>query len=336
MIRPQVFMSPRGPMMGVEAMTRITRWRPSVGRVRECILKYLVVGTAAIADEAQIPREAALLAPTNREVEGIADMAHAAVLAGRLIDFGAITNEVIKYGGLRGGALYNRGAIRHPFQEPWIFTHTWEGFRGDGTVMSVYLVSPHGEEAWGDCEVSEFEAVKVNGDDVLMIGDRVSVEPNGERVDSGGYKVIAMPSIWRYLGMADGGDERPDKGAAGNVLDPLMTGLLILSTRGILRETVRASDKLQRARAKSGKQAIPPHDRVETSAYVTAIETRFTRGRTPSQGGHHASPIPHLRVGHDRHLADGRITFVRDAMVNFSDEARAATRTHYVVNHNAR
>jgi hypothetical protein len=333
MTKPQMYQTPNGPVLGIDTnVGDIDVWAPSIGKLRDTILAYLCVGTSMI-DNLPVSSAGRAMAPTQAEVEAIADMAGEAVRHGRLFDFAELSNDVIKYGGVRGGALYNRGAIRHPFREPWVFTHTWDSHGRMATT--VYLVSPLGEDAWGDCEVIELEPMAIRSQHVLMIGDRVLIQP-GE--DHGGrkYDARAMPSIWRYLPgaerMNNGG--APEAAAAGNVLDPLMTALLILSTRGVARETVKADAKLQRARAKGGKPPIPPFERIATAAYVTAITHRQLRGRKPSQGGHHASPVAHLRAGHIRNLADGRTTFVRDALVNFTDDAKAgftAGRSHYTV-----
>jgi hypothetical protein len=278
------------------------------------------------------------LAPTQDDVELFAEACNDAVRGGRLIDFGDWTNDVIKYAASRGGPLYGRGAIGHPFSQPYVFLHTWE------EATSVYLVNPLEPDrlAGGDCEAVELSPAIVSGEKVLMIGDRIYFQPPPPDAphsvinDYKKYGCYAIPSLWRYMPGAEKINmQEPANAAAGNVLDPLMTALLILSTRGVMRETVAVSEKLQKARRKSGKEPIPPYDRVFSAPYVTAIQARRARGRHEPKGGTHASPIGHLRMGHLRTYASGVQTFVRDALVNMSEDARKAwltgNRSHYTV-----
>jgi hypothetical protein len=142
-----------------------------------------------------------------------------------------------------------------------------------------------------------------------------------------------------YRDVNNGGE--PMGAAAGNIGDPVMTALLILNTRNVERETVEAPPKLQRARAKSNKPPIPAFDRVNTAPYVTAILTRGQRRKSEPQGGTHASPQFHIRMGHPRRYtsdrwkaAGGRSIFIADTLVNASDEQREAfksQRSHYSV-----
>jgi hypothetical protein len=234
------------------------------------------------------------------------------------------------HGGNRGGPLYTKGLIGNPFREPWLFMHTWEG------ATAVYLVNllERDKPAGGECEIVELNPARLEGFNALMMGDRVFLEPRPDEPQK--YHAHAIPSIWRYLpGMeAMNGGKSPESAAAGNVLDPLMTALLILSTKGIARSTVTTSEKLAKARAKARKPPIPPYDVVDSRPYVTAIMARKARGRTEAKGGHHASPVPHFRMGHVRTLESGVQTFVRDALVNMTEDAKRAWmtgRSHYVV-----
>jgi hypothetical protein len=116
----------------------------------------------------------------------------------------------------------------------------------------------------------------------------------------------------------------PYAACAGNVLDPIVTGLMVLATKGIERETIAASEKLQKARRRSNKPPIPSYDRVNTALYVTAWSLGKTRVRGAERGGTHASPVPHLRAGHLRTYVSGRQTFVSDTLVNVSAATRQA------------
>jgi len=310
-------------------------WSPGVAGVRDAVQHDRVAG--AHFSGMPIPPEVAYrILPREHEVERIADMARDAVRAGRLIDFGLWSNDVIKFGGKRGGPLYARRALTQPFRDTWILMHRW-----DQNETAVYLVYPLEPDApAGDFEAVELQPVTTPIGTTLMIGDRIYLEGRDNQYDK--YHCAAIPSVWRYFpysdnGMSvDGSAGTPEGAAAGNVLDPIMTGLLILSTRGVERETVTCPPKLARARAKSRKPPIPPYDRVNSSPYITAITARLAgqKGTRESKGGTHASPIPHLRMGHPRTYANGRVSMVRDALVNMSEEAKAgfrSQRTHYEV-----
>lgn len=322
-----------GPVHGIELDARdLEPWRPVITQVREAMLNRMVVGSDLISD--QISPKLRDLIPSQDRVEVIATGCYEAARAGRLIDFGDWTNEVIKHGGNRGGPLYQRGAIGHPFRQPYVFFHTWEG------NSVAYLVNPlePGNLAGGDCEAIELQPLAFGPERALMIADAMMLEPmqNVGIVEWSKYHCSAIPSVWRFLPGAEAGNNgmAPANAAAGNVLDPLMTALLILSTRGIDRKTVTVSDKLQNARRKNGKPPIPPYDVVNSAPYVTAIQARRARGRQEPKGGHHASPVPHLRMGHPRTYASGVQIFVRDALINMSAEAKAAflgNRSHYTI-----
>ena len=331
MQHPRYYDSASGPVLGFEAdMKEIVEWHPTIAQLRDTVLAGMIVGSHLIAE--RLPPEVAAYAPSQAMVERIADACLAAVSAGRLIDFGAWTQEVICHGGNRGGPLYSKGAIGHPFSRPWMFVHTWEG------ETSVYMVNPLEPErlAGGDCEALELNPTLASGHRALMIGDQVILRPGeAEGADWRKYHCVALPSVWRFMPGAEAINRAPPaNAAAGNVLDPLMTALLIINTRGVERTTVAVSDKLQKARAKNGKPPIPSYERVDSRLYVTAIEARRARGRSEPKGGHHASPIGHLRMGHPRTYASGVVRFIPDTLVNMSDDAKAAfrnNRSHYEV-----
>jgi hypothetical protein len=273
--------------------------------------------------------EATFYAPTQLEIERVNELAAEAVVAGRMIDFGHLPNSVLQHGGTRGGPLWQQGAIDQPFSEPWVFLHSWEG------GVAVYLVNPTGK---GDIEAAELQPAIIGGMKFLLLADR-GLFIREHELKAKKYFATMAPSMIRFVADPElrakanqGG--LPQTAAAGNVGDPVMAALLILSTRNLQRETIRAPEKLQRARMKSGKKPIPPHDRVLTAPYVTALSMRGRRERGEDLGGHHASPVPHIRMGHPREYSSGRTIFIHDTLVNVPEEQRAAfksKRSHYTV-----
>src|ERR1044072_5765344 len=267
---------------------------------------------------------------------------HSAVTSGRLIDCGHLPNEMIKIGGKRGGAMYNHGLLAHPFHEPWLLFHSWE----EG--VSGYLIELlDGRPAGGATRIIELNPMQVQHEKVLSAGDVVMMdfsmddEMRSERFTGG-----SRPATWRlaFPAMSNGLD--PMRAAMNNWLDPCVAALLLLHTDGVSVERIEPPAKLNRARIKSRKPPLPARLRIDSGPYVTALLARRHR-RSEPQGGHHASPIPHVRFGHWRYFQDGlqprtalrvegerapwRIR-IRDALVNVKDEARAAfMRSHYAV-----
>jgi hypothetical protein len=333
-------------------------WTPTVARVRDAILSHNYIAM----DPPGFPELRSLMSPTQKEVDAMGDDLTAACQGGRFIDFGVVPNTVIQRQGERGARLYARRFIGQPFMTPWIFMHRWEGLAPPGMekwvegreAVAIYCVQATTDDPCGQCEVVELEPMTINGRDMLVFGDRALLiecyEEDPDNANHGKYYARAVPGIWRVMDAmrrAEDPAQAPEayinaaKGAGGNLLDPLMTALLILNTNGIDRRTIEAPVKLNKQRAKHGKFAIPAYDIINTEPYVTAILRRGQpRVRGEDQGGTHAAPEMHYRMGFDRTLRSGKTSWVRDTLVNATDEARAAfvanrgaqmRRSHYEV-----
>lgn len=294
--------------------------------------------------------------PTTNELDTISDMLYSAVSKGQLIDFGYWPNDMIKATSKRGGKLYVESALAHPFSSPYVIMHSWDDAanpipkqwlaskQNNGPYVSAYLVNPYlSDDVCCDFEAMELEGIVVQGDRCLGVGDRINLDANESKACDG-YAVNVVPFILRFPSMLNDPNIKaalnrfsdPLRAAAANVLDPIMTALSILATKGVRSETVNASPKLAKARTKHGKPAIPPYRKVDSRAYVTAILSRQEHV-SRSQGGTHASPITHMRIGHWRHYKSGEKSFIHDTLVNATEEMRKAFvshRTHYVVKDN--
>lgn len=299
-------------------------WNATPAGVRDVVLSLHVVGPVLAGTPS---------APTQREVETVSDMAYNAITAGRFIDFGYWPHDVIKFCGNRGGPLYYEGAMPMPFQEPWMFMHLWNLHENRAPSPAVYLVHTLDEVEF---EVVEFEAMTIHGRRMLTIADRAILLHHNEISRSGNkYHCSVAPSCWRWEYPELNGDAGPEKAAASNVLDPVMTALLMLSTTGVVREIVPAPAKLNKHRVAKGKPPIPSYQRVASEEYSTAILARGQRrAKGEALGGHHASPVAHIRMGHFRSYESGKRSFIRDTLVNVTEEARAqfkSQRTHYTM-----
>jgi hypothetical protein len=103
---------------------------------------------------------------------------------------------------------------------------------------------------------------------------------------------------------------------------------LVLHTKGVPQERIDPPPKLNKARAKAGKTLLQPYVKVDTVTYINAL--RETE-RLEAGGGHHASPRPHLRRAHLRHLASGVVVPVMATIVNGSPDLKLIQREKYVV-----
>jgi hypothetical protein len=218
-----------GPVDGVEIrLDQIEPWTPTRIEVREAVIASHVVGSLF----ANMPPDAARFAPDQKEVDVINELSRDAAQADRLIEFGDWTNDQIKQGGHEGGPLYTRGLIGHPFLDPYLFMHGWEG------TTAVYLAVPlEPYNPGGDCNCIELLPIRLLGETALMIGDRCLLTPSsdGPATEWAKYLCKATPSVWRCLPGSEGMNNGmpPAHAAAGNVLDPLMTALLILSKTAV-------------------------------------------------------------------------------------------------------
>jgi len=108
-----------------------------------------------------------------------------------------------------------------------------------------------------------------------------------------------------------------------SIADGVGSMSMILATRGIQTRIHRPTQKQQKARVKRQKSLIPIVTHVDTQKYYKAMEN--------VEKGHHASPVPHLRRGHIRHLDEDRTTWVRDCIVNCRSLSDIQERDHYEV-----
>jgi len=214
-------------------------------------------------------------------------------------------NALIKREAERAASLYFGKHIGHPFRTPYALFHAWE------RIASVYLVIPEGDGAPGCLfSAAELQPAVLDNRLVFIISDWVLIE----RWTPGTYYSRIITS---HIYSAFGEQRSAPQAIINNIADPVMLALLLLATDGVEVGRTVPPGKLNRARVKSGKQPIPPHWKIITEPYVTALMQRGHR-RTEGKGGTHASPIPHLRRGHLRHLHErhgGATIWIRDALV---------------------
>jgi hypothetical protein len=301
---------------------------PTMPQVREVILSRAGVMTSPDVREPARRIDRAL-------GQWVADISRMVLRSGRVFDLGFMPNEVVKSQSLRGGPLWAKGHIRHPFLKlPYALFHRWEG---GGSFYLIYPEMPaklRAEQPDNACMVVEMRtmtATDINYETTpvkdlyagkrLLLTAGISViwpDPNDPMVHNSNLLYCAfepeevLDATGPQCGMAS---------LVQSMVDPMVAGLMFLNTDGVAIDRVDVSAKLNKARTKSGKEPIPGYWRANTGPYITAL-TRHLGPRGPAQGGHHASPQPHLRRGHLRHKHErhgGGEVWVRDALVLIKD-----------------
>jgi len=319
--------------IGMDALGDVTNF--TMATLRELVFKTRVLSLQLHPN----------MQPSRNECDVICDMCLSAVTSGQVIDCGHLPNSIFMDASVaRAGNLYKQKALGHPFRTPWMFMHSWSDPTYDSEFMrkvtggttpkmfAAYLVSPFmGDEkspVGVDFEVCSLDPMTVAGNPVLMIGDRIVYYAEMSK-EAKAYGCLCVPSQFRILA-----EENEDvakltnrgmdtmNAASANCMDPILTVLLMLNTRGIKNDVVTVSDKLNKARVKSGKRPIPPYRKLETAEYVSILLARKHRGE--HKGGTHSSPIPHLRIGHWRNYITGERSFINDTLVRVTPEMREA------------
>jgi len=302
-------------------------WSPTVAQIRNTILSYKIVGPQ-LSLSVDCEPIAKTFEPTNEDVDQVSALAYNAVMKGCMIDFGMLPNDVLIKCASRAGPLWNKGAFVQPFTT-WVFLHTWE----DG--QSVYLVHNIDDACFEVCELNPIW-LGANGG-CLSIGDRGHFTRDPDTHLKYNCKVApAAPRFATDLNMRNeinnGGS--PENAAAGNIGDPILTALLILSTKNVVRETIPAPERLNRQRLRKKRFPIPPYDIVHTKPYITAIQNIKATSKGEWQGGTHNTPVPHIRRAHIRHYESGGTAMIDETLVNVPEEQRRQfkfTRSHYTV-----
>jgi hypothetical protein len=289
--------------------------KPTPQQVRNAVLGLRMI----VSSHGHNDKQSEFLATTNEAFVG-------AIASGRLICVGHLPNEAIKTLGGQGAQLFGHGHIKHPFAAPYCIFHTWEQ---GGSILLVdpfdFHVQSRERLPEGTFLVVEAQPVMVAGEPSLLLAagafatlDPVSCRYGGEIILSGIYQGNGMDGLKLSLELLP------------SMLDPTMAALLLLNTDGIEATQWQPGEKLNRARVKNGNAPLPPHWEVNTGPYITALLARRQRGpRSASQGGHHASPIPHIRRGHVRHLDEVRTTWVHDCLINLTDPDAPVARSFY-------
>jgi len=170
----------------------------------------------------------------------------------------------------------------------------------------------------------------------LEIAGSVTVIERTKKAD-GNYKSRFNVEVYEDL-LAP---EIPFEDVQEAVRDALVTAysavlcfLMMVNTKFVETRRVAAPDKVNKARLKNRKKPLPVFMRVLNEDYVTLVGENTSSGNSRGLGlfGTHASPVPHKRRAHIRHLTSHDV-LVREAYVNLRKNGTlpAFGRSHYEV-----
>jgi hypothetical protein len=238
-------------------------------------------------------------------VNSLIEATQQTIREGRMIDFGFLPNAMLKETSTRTRDVFEAGELQHPYEGGWLGVSSWEG-----GMCGYYVSPPLHPEATGTIVVEIYGIAQPGLPMAVVVNDLCNIE------------VVDGETMIRPAPMIDAAFNRlPElSNRSANMLDPLVTMLRILSDASVPIVDVPAPVRLNKQRALKGKSLIPPHTRVETRDYVSTFQTAVT-ARRENKGGHHASPVPHWRRSHQRHLVSGKVIPVRSTKVNWRDTA---------------
>jgi hypothetical protein len=257
-----------------------------------------------------IPEDAVTATYSDPEaIQGASTRLRTAVLAGRVFDLGKPPVNLDECE--RARKLYCDRRIGHPFQKPYVIR------AGDDNEAVIILVVPSPGTMPQNFTLHEFVPTMIDGVRAVVINDTFRIWVENGLMKSATSAGPCIPNL------------DPEVRTAA-FLWLFMLSLLLLAADGVEVERVEPDVKLQRARARSGKPALPAFYRIHGGDYITALSGKRKGGDAKSgTGGTHASPIPHLRRAHQRVLPDGRTVWVRDALVNLRDPHAPLQRAFY-------
>jgi hypothetical protein len=266
----------------------------------------------------------------------------------QVFDFGVVPDATIRRESVRAAPLLVDGYLDIPF-DTVLFRYRFvpevrvtETFRNEFPDVADWaeflnqmhdfqnfetLVIRRGEREWDVCDFVQLVPAMLGALDLRIPAGVRAFEP----VSAARIRAIRLPdgtpgfeSSRSWMPMQNP-TPNAEKAMAAGLADTIAAFCLIANARGVPQEYVPAPRKLNVKRERAGNPPLPAVTFIRTEVYCAAAHNT-------DRGGTHASPVPHLRRGHRRTLASGRVTWVRDTVVNCrSREEAAASRDHYEV-----
>lgn len=217
---------------------------------------------------------------------------------GRIFSLGLIENNEATHGRVLDIVQGLKDHVGQPFDlHPWAFTFELSTLEQDGHVVPLRflgIVEPHSAR---QIACSEF----------LLIGSRM------RRLSKVYYEHGPDGTNVYIPGMT------PDQIRDHTQSYPI--AISMLNTRGCNIDLKRAPSILNEKRKRAHKPMIPQHYDVDAQEYLAALKSNT---ESAANGGHHASPLPHIRRAHERIMSDGRRIWVRSSLVNVRSEGDIA------------
>jgi hypothetical protein len=165
---------------------------------------------------------------------------------------------------------------------------------------------------------------------VALVG--VTEESNGFRIAIALASKSATGAVyWRVLNEREAATEAQVKSWRRLKVAAFVALSLIADSRSTVTR-VTADDNLNKVRLKRGKPPIPPYWKIEPPKPTVLVPNAAPAvAIAPKPQGTHASPRPHDRRGHPRHLKDDRTVWVRASRINALAPHLTRGRSYYEV-----
>lgn len=246
-------------------------------------------------------------------LKGMAQDFFRAIRRGQVVDLGDVPIVNLVAAHAIGKDLLNSQAVRHPFTTSWIVCLTMLGQEGGKTPVTA-LIAPNGPTA----DSFHFAGLSLSKGDVFRLAPQKigHYDPTTGRADA-------------LLSSVDEDAAKLHQKVIDILAAAVLASLAVLNTRGVSWSSRKTIPNRRGGIEKVGMHRL-------ASPYFTALGDRRRASEKVSGEGEprtHASPRPHVRRGHLRHLASGETIWVRDCLVNVASEGEEALfeRTAYKV-----
>ena len=259
------------------------------------------------------------------------------IMAAQQFDFGLVEDTRIKAEAFRAGPLFGQGMLDLPYESA-IYNYTLQPDPDDEGTKRAGIENERFRFTTLVCKIQApvFLRDPVPGPGYIA-ADFIFVPKNeweGPPLQRKYGAILAGAAVFqsdigeekwkgRMVDQQPEVKQRMDHHDLVSLADGVGALSMILATKGVPLHKVIPSEKQQRARVKKGRPLLPVVTKVDTHRYYEAMQN--------TEKGTHASPVPHLRRGHIRNLADGRQTWVRDTIVNCRSLEDVVDREKYEV-----
>lgn len=240
---------------------------------------------------------------------------------GEWFDFGSLTNDLFLERTLDAIPLMANGLLRMPY-ECTIFTHTFKFDTNESREENYLYQEPWMQDFYlvVDPRMSDLDIPEVKDHNFLIMEFRIEIfEHLGwclmPRIVVGtSFTPTSSVASYRaevFFNPLELDDAKLSR-EVNSACDPVAVLNIVLNTKNVRLDRIEIDPKLNRARERQHKPPLKSYTIVHTNEYISAMR----EGVRMAVAGTHASPRPHLRRGHIRHLAAGKEVWIHDTIVN--------------------